>query len=180
MRAFKIILYSIIFVMIVSSCHPEVSKPQHPSPMEFGWRSVYKHDGNGKLLEGSMDSLIAGIRNGYDVRIGWGWQRQLGDSLLTLEHVAEPLYISIIQGSDVSAIIDPHPLLKSYIAINEQAFSEEGHIWQCIMTTKGTFNAQVYDRSTGKLVKDWPQNHKMTWFLEYPQNTRTHSNPLYE
>ncbi len=164
-----------LFLALIPSCNQDTS-----TPMQSGWQSIYKHDENGIRVEGNIDSLIAGIRNGYDIRIGWGWERELGDSILKLEHVAKPLYISIIQDKNVSAVIDPHPMLESYIAIDKQRFGEGGHLWQCIMTTKGTFNAQVYDRSTGQLIKDWPQNHKMTWFLEYPSHAKIVNNPLYQ
>jgi hypothetical protein len=133
-----------------------------------GWKTVYKHDENVHPLEGSIDSLIAGIRKGYDMRIGWGWEKPLGDSILKLEHVAEPLFTSIIQEKSVSVVIDPHPLLKSYVHSQAQTIGEGGHIWQCVLTTSGTFNAQVYHRSTGQLINDWPQRHRMVWYLEYP------------
>lgn len=175
MLTVKTIFYTLIFAVFIASCNSKVQEP-----VESGWKSVFKNDENGNAIGGNIDSLIMGIRNGYDVRIGWGWERTLGDSILRLEHVAEPLYISIIQDKNVSAIIDPHPLLESYIDIDRQSFGDGGHFWQCIMTTKGTFNAQVYDRTNGQLIKDWPQNHKMTWFLEYPINEKIVNNPLYK
>ncbi len=180
MKVFGALLFSVMLIMTMSSCVQGDSKRQPLEPAESGWKSVYKHDEKGQPIAGDIDSLIQGIRNGYDVRIGWGWERQLGDSVLRLEHVATPLYLSVIQDKNVSAIIDPHPLLESYIAIDKQTFGEGGHIWQCIMTTRGTFNAQVYDRVTGQLIKDWPQRHKMTWFLEYPQRAQKANPPLYQ
>ncbi|MEM8765556.1 MAG: hypothetical protein AAGD88_17205 [Bacteroidota bacterium] len=148
-------------------------------PIESGWKAVYQNDENGNYLKGNLDSLIAGIRNGYDVRIGWGWEKQLGDSILRLEHMAEPLFLTIIQEKDVSIVIDAHPLLQSYIDITDQKIGEGGHIWQCVLTTKGTFNAQVHNRSTGELIKDWPQKQKMTWFLDYPENSKESNGPLF-
>ena len=132
------------------------------------WRAVYKNDQNGETVSGNIDTLIAGIRAGYDVRVGWGWQREQGDSTLSLEHIATPIYMSIIQEKHVSAIIDAHPLLESYRDIDKQRFGAGGHTWQCILTTKGTFNAQVYDRVADTLLNDWPQKHTITWFLDCP------------
>lgn len=171
----KNIFCGLILIIFIGSCHPK-----HQEPIKSGWQSVFKNDENGNTLEGHIDSLIMGIRNGYDVRIGWGWERKLGDSILRLEHMAEPLYISIIQDKTVSAIIDPHPMLESYIDIDKQRFGEGGHLWQCIMTTTGSFNAKVYDRTTGALIKDWPQHHTMTWFLDYPANAQHVNHPLYK
>ncbi len=179
MRTFIKTTCCLIGAILVLSCNQHVQEPAYSENVQSGWRVVYKNDENGKPVEGNIDSLISGIRNGYDVRIGWGWEKERGDSTLRLEHVAKPLYLSIIQDKNVSAIIDPHPLLQSYIDIDRQAFGEGGHIWQCVMTTKGTFNAQVYDRSNGELLKDWPQNHKMTWFVEHPKNPNNNK-PLYK
>ena len=177
MKKLKNFVYVVVFIGTFFSCNHEVQKTK---PIDSGWKSVYKHDENGNPMNGNIDSLIAGIRNGYDVRVGWGWQRMLGDSILKLEHLAEPLFLTIIQEKNVSIVIDAHPLLHSYVDIDSQKFGEGGHTWQCVLTTKGTFNAQVYNRSTGELLKDWPQKHKITWFLEYPDNAQINNKPLYD
>lgn len=167
-----------MFICILIACQQVPSPITTPKPS--GWKVVYQHDKNGKHLLGNIDSLIAGVRKGYDVRIGWGWQREVADSILTLEHMAEPLFLSIIQEEHISAIIDAHPMLESYVLIDQQSFKEGGHIWQCVLTTRGTFNAKVYHRTSGELLNDWPQNHKMTWFLEYPTHPADYeASPLY-
>ncbi|MGB5818860.1 MAG: hypothetical protein WBG90_05195 [Saonia sp.] len=177
----RYLFYFLFYIVLLSlSCRPTTSEKTANEYSELGWKAVYKHDEDGKAIFGSMDSLIHGIRNGYSVRVGWGWERERGDSLLRLEHMAQPLYLSIIQENDVSAIIDAHPLLQSYMDIDHQKFGEGGHIWQCIMTTKGTFNAQVYNRTTGELMKNWPQKHRMTWFLEYPKKQNSNPQPLFQ
>ena len=174
------ILYSLCILGIFSSCNQVTQDSGNKEVSTYGWKSVYKNDENGNRLSGNIDSLIAGIRNGYDVRVGWGWEKELADSILRVEHMAESLFLTAIQEKDVSAIIDAHPLLQSYIDADNQSFGEGGHIWQCVLTTKGTFNAQVHNRSTGELMKDWPQRHKMTWFLEYPNNRSLTNGPLFE
>ena len=147
-----------------NSCTP--TPPENSLPT--GWQAVYQHDPQGNPIMGSKEQLIEGIRQGYSLRIGWGWERERADTMLRLEHVADPVFVSILQEKDVSAIIDIHPLLQSYYQIDQQSFREGGHLWQCVMTTKGTFNAKVYDRTTGDLLRDMPQRHRMTWFIEYP------------
>lgn len=169
----------ITLIGVLFSCNDAPSTDNQAQVIHSGWRSVYKHDGDGNRIHGNIDSLIMGIRSGYDVRIGWGWERERGDSTLRLEHVAQPLYLSIIQEKEVSAIIDAHPLLQSYLDINNQQFGEGGHLWQCVLTTRGTFNAQVHDRSTGELLRDWPQRHTMTWFIDFPSNAELKNVPLY-
>lgn len=158
-------------LMLLFSC-------KHKVASNGGWKAVYKHDENGNRISGSLDSLIAGIRGGYEVRVGWGWEKALGDSIARLEHMAEPLFLSIIQEKDVSVVIDPHPLLSSYLKLGDQTMRDEYVIWQCVLTTKGEFNAKIFDGATGELVRDYPQTHRMTWFLEYPDK-RSKTGPLY-
>ena len=172
----RIVLNFIIFMSFVSCGYLQQKQEE---PEQSGWTAVFKNGEDGIPIEGNIDSLIYGIRNGYDVRVGWGWENQIGDSLVRLEHMAKPLYISIIQEKNVSAIIDPHPLLTSYFDISKQKFREGGHSWQCVLTTRGEFNAQVYDRSTGELLRDWPQKQVITWFLEYPVNRKKNREPLF-
>ena len=178
---YKIFLLPVtILIAIASSCNTSESPIATTTKTESGWKVVYKHDEYGNPMEGSIDSLIAGIRNGYDLRVGWGWQRELGDSILRLEHMAEPLFLTIIQEKNVSIVIDAHPMLASYIDIGNQKIREGGHIWQCVLTTKGEFNAQIHNRSTGELMKDWPQRQRITWFLDYPSKLKTNRKPLFD
>jgi hypothetical protein len=180
MKSIFFVLLLVSSIVFLTAYNQEIDLPLKSKSQEFGWKAVYKHDDNGKPVSGSLDSLIAGIRNGYQVRVGWGWERKLGDSTVRLEHIAEPLFLTIIQEKNVSVVIDAHPLLKSYLDIQQQKFGEGGHFWQCVLTTQGSFNAQVHNRSTGELVKDWPQKHRMTWFLEYPSHHRLPAKKLFE
>jgi hypothetical protein len=136
--------------------------------LNSGWTEVYSHDENGKGTFGEIKNLLDGLRKGYSLKVAWSWTRQLGDSSVTLEHFAEPIFVTIVQKKNVSIIINPHPLVKSYLDINKQEFDNPNSIWQCILTTQGTFNAIVYNQTTGEIIKNWPQRQKMTWFLEYP------------
>ncbi|WP_444925296.1 hypothetical protein ACJJI4_12075 [Microbulbifer sp. TRSA002] len=157
-------LFIVLLLFIVGGCNS--SNINANTPVKQGWQAVYRHDENGSPIAGSMDALIDGIRSGYSVRVGWGWEKNVEGSLIRLEHMAEPLFLTIIQEEFVSAVIAPHPLLDSYI--DRQTFGEGGHIWQCVLTSKGTFNAKVYNRASDELIRDLPQRQIMTWFLEYP------------
>lgn len=146
-----------------------------------GWDLVYKHDKNGQTIAGDKTQLIDAIRHGYSVRVGWGWERMRDDTLIRLEHMAEPIFLSIIREQDIAAVIDAHPLLENYLDIQQQTFREGGHIWQCVLSTTGTFNAKVYHRATGELLRDLPQRHHMSWFVEFPAHSPSNkSKPLFQ
>ncbi|MFZ5973237.1 MAG: hypothetical protein ACOYXA_16745 [Bacteroidota bacterium] len=83
------------------------------SPAPSGWTLVYSHDENGKPVAGTKDELFDGLRKGYSLKVGWSWTRTLGDSTVTLEHFAEPIFTTIIQKKHLSIVIPAHPLLKS-------------------------------------------------------------------
>jgi len=157
-----------ISLLFVSLILHNVSVGQSPVVAGKGWTAVYSHDENGKATFGEINTLMDGLRKGYSLRTGWSWSRQLGDSIVSLEHFADPIFVTITQRKDVSIIINPHPLLKNYLDINKQEFDNPDNIWQCVLTTKGTFNAIVYSQTNGEVIKNWPQRHKMTWYLEYP------------
>jgi hypothetical protein len=174
MRSVQVINLLILNVIIYGCVQqPEVRDAS------FGWKAVYKHDENGQVVDGTMDDLIEGIRKGYNVRVGWGWEKKLGDSLVRLEHMAEPVFLTIIQEKQVSVVIEAHPLLSSYIDIENQTIGEGSHTWQCVLTTQGEFNAQVHHRATGELIKNWPQRQRMTWFLDYPSTHKQKGKPLF-
>ncbi len=159
---------SIILALALLAITCQVFSQKFTKSAGSGWASVYSHDENGNPTSGEINKLLEGLRKGYSAKIGWAWTRQIGDSTVTLEHFAEPIFVTIIQSKNVSAVINPHPLLKSYIDISKQQFDNPKNIWQCVLTTQGTFNAVVYDQTTGGVVRDWPQRQKMTWYLEYP------------
>lgn len=150
------------------------------TPPNLGWQKVYAHDEKGNPTFGSITALINGIRAGHDVRVGWGWQRAVADSTLRLEHMAEPLFLSIIQEKMVSVVIDGHPMLQSYVDMSNQNFRTPMQLWQCVMTTKGTFNAKVFDVSNTEMIRDMPQRQRITWFLEYPAQPTKMAPALYE
>ncbi len=159
----KISLFLVLLTVMVGNAFA-----QNSVASKKGWTAVYAHDENGKPTYGDISDLMEGLRKGYSLRAGWSWSRQLGDSTVSLEHFADPIFVTISQRKDVSMIINPHPLLRNYLDISKHEFDNPNHIWQCVLTTRGTFNAIVYNQTNGEIVKSWPQKHKMTWYLEYP------------
>ncbi|MEO1053094.1 MAG: hypothetical protein AAFX87_20840 [Bacteroidota bacterium] len=144
-----------------------------------GWRPVYKHSNEGDVLWGDKDALLDAIRKGYDIRIGWGAKGKK-DATIRIEHVVEPVFLSIIKEDVVSAVLDEHIALDSYIREDKQQFNDPKVTWSCVLTTEGTFNAVWYNRLTGEKVRDYPQKHTMTWYVEYPKKPcKSISLPLY-
>lgn len=173
--------YLLFLLTALLFCTCQATDEEVRTTVSSGWTLVYKHDKTGQKIAGDKTQLIHAIRSGYSVRVGWGWERTREDSLLRLEHMATPIFLSVIQEKDIAAVIDAHPLLDSYFDIQQQTFREGGHIWQCVLSTTGTFNAKVYHRANGELLRDMPQRHHMSWFVEFPAHPPTNkSAPLFQ
>jgi|GEM_PF-953920 len=173
--------YPLLLLVTLFFCNCQASEKEVKTTGSSGWTLVYKHDKTGQKIAGDKAELIHAIRGGYSIRVGWGWERMREGSLLRLEHMATPIFLSVIQEKDIAAVIDAHPLLESYFDIQQQTFREEGHIWQCVLSTTGTFNAKVYHRATGELLRDMPQRHHMSWFVEFPSDgPNPKSPPLFQ
>lgn len=74
---------------------------------------------------------------------------------------------------------------KGYaIMQNGGEFNDIGHFhlhvfprFNCVLSTTGTFNAKVYHRATGQLLRDMPQRHHMSWFVEFPADAPSSKSP---
>ncbi|HAS44089.1 MAG TPA: hypothetical protein DCS93_26665 [Microscillaceae bacterium] len=154
-----------VIILLISSAFWLNQSPADADSV--GWTPVYKHNKNGQPIGGSKADLLAAIRRGYDIRIGWGFQHPR-DADKTIEHVVKPNFLGISKGELVYAILDEHPALKAYFNVKNPQFDNPNITWSCVMNTEGNFNAIWYNRAAGKKVRDFPQRHVMTWFVNYP------------
>lgn len=160
-------IFSIPIIILLLSCQPE--------PANLNYQIVYKCDKDGNKLIGSKQELINSIRGGAELKIGWGGKGEKH----SIEHLSEPIWIAILDESEVIAHLDPQVLSK----INWDNLSADyadstllNQEWRVVVTTKSEFDAVWYDRNTGKVVQRRPQNHIITWFA---QNGIADSKPLF-
>ncbi|MGW9684751.1 hypothetical protein [Flagellimonas sp. 2504JD1-5] len=129
------------------------------------WLIALKTDKNGAVLSGSKQNLINAIRNGQDVKVGWGGKNEK----LSIEHLSTPIWLAILSEQEVMAHLDPQ-VLSRVDWNNLNADYEDPNIlqqeWRVVLTTKGDFDAVWYDRKADTLIKRRPQKHKMTWFVK--------------
>ena len=133
------------------------------------WKMIYKHDENGKAILGSKDSLIQAIRLGLPVRVGWGWQMK-GKSM---EHISDPIWMVVLNEQEVMVHLDPQVLSKvewDSLEVSYTNFDQLAHEWRVVLTIQGTFDAIWYDLEQHELVRHLPQQHIMSWFVQYPHN----------
>jgi len=135
-----------------------------PQSRQFKPILVYRHGPNGEPLAGSMNALLAAIREGQSLRIAWGFSREHKGKLIELEHLIEPVFVTAVSGESVSAQLPEHIAQRSYYDIDQSLFDDPAIMWRGLMTTKGTFDAVWVNRATGETLRRLPQRAALSWY----------------
>nr|WP_297915543.1 hypothetical protein [uncultured Allomuricauda sp.] len=139
-----------------------------PKPPKNEWHIVLKTDRDGSVLHGSKGDLINAIRNGQDLKIGWGGKRKD----FSIEHISEPIWLAILSEQEVMAHLDPQVLSGIDWDSLNASYEDTSLLqkeWRVVLTTKGDFDAVWYDKKVDTLIRRWPQKHIMTWFAQGSQ-----------
>ncbi len=165
----SILLIGIFF--LATACHQNALYPE--------WQIVYKNDEEGNTLIGDKSALVQAVRAGQDVKIGWGHQ---GKSH-TIEHLSLPIWIAVLDGTEVIARLDPQvggkvnwENLASDYSENEVLDTE----WRVILTTEGAFDAVWIDRKDFEVKRRVPQIHPISWFVRRSPGNTIEAKPLYD
>ena len=127
------------------------------------WQIVYKVDSSGHPLIGNKEKLINAIRQGADIKIGWGSK---GENH-SIEHLSIPIWFAILDEKEVIAHLDPQILSTidwDSLSANYRDSQKLDEEWRVVITSKGEFDAVWYDRRGDSLIKRIPQNHVISWF----------------
>lgn len=152
---FKLLIPFIVVLII--SCQSEIKYTDY--------QIVYKNDKEGNALVGSKTELIKYIRGGAEIKIGWGVK---GESH-SIEHLSEPIWIAILDESEVIAHLDAQVLSKidwNNLSANYADSALLNQEWRVVITTKGEFDAIWFDRKNKTVIKRRPQNHIISWFAK--------------
>lgn len=163
----RYLLPLLAFAMAAGSA---LSAQSAPSPAGGSWRAVYKHDPSGRPLAGDKRALIEAVRRGQSVRLAWG-VRHPRDSTRSVEHTALPVFLTVVDESEVFVQVAEHLAYADYWSRDAQAIRDPRITWSAILGTTGTFNALFYNRASGELVRELPQRVTITWFVEGPGGT---------
>jgi len=150
----KLLRY-IFVIMLLVSCKQE--------PTESTCHILYKNDKQGNTLLGSKQDLIAAIRAGADIKIGWGSKGKNH----SIEHLSVPIWLAVLDEKEVIAHLDPQMLSTvdwDMLSANYKDSTKLKEEWRVVITTKGEFDAVWYDKQNSTLIQRRPQRHVMTWF----------------
>lgn len=143
------------------------------------WRMVYRHDADGKSVAGAKADLLQAIRRGDPVRVAWGgaFERPNGETL-SVEHTADPVFLTISGGSEVSIQLPEHIAQAAYADAKAARFDKPAVMWRGLMTTEGVFDAVWVDRATGEEVRRLPQRVGLAWLVFAPDRACDPRPPL--
>jgi hypothetical protein len=130
------------------------------------WRLVYRHDADGAPIEGNRQALLDAVRRGAPVRVAWGFSGTAGTTPITVEHTADPVFLSIMEGQHVFIQLPEHIAQASYYQPGQARFDQPSVMWRGLMGSDGTFDAVMTDRATGAEVRRLPQRAGLAWFAE--------------
>ncbi|HWN06380.1 MAG TPA: hypothetical protein VNO53_04380 [Steroidobacteraceae bacterium] len=132
------------------------------------WQLVYRHDADGRPVTGARSALHAAIRRGQPLRAAWGFSTRRGDRDLTVEHAAEPLFVTIVDAEHVFVQLPEHIGQRSYVDAAGARFDRPAVMWRGLLGTDGTFDAVYVNRATGEEVRRVAQRAAVAWFAERP------------
>lgn len=132
------------------------------------WTMVYRHDADGRALEGTKQVLLDAVRRGAPLRVAWGFAAGTPDAPVSVEHTADPVFVTIMEGEHVFVQLPEHIAQASYHQAAAARFDRPGVMWRGLMGSDGTFDAAMVDRGSGAEVRRLPQRAGLAWFAEMP------------
>lgn len=136
---------------------------QAPETTPSGWQLVLKNDATGKAIVGDKAALLDAVRLGYPIRIGWGSNR--------VEHVADADFLTIFEGKEVFAQINP--IIGQRPAIDGDSlkihFRTDNH-WVKMAGTNGFSTSFMTDYLQDTIVGKGERYTATTWYVNYPMN----------
>ena len=133
------------------------------------WRLVYRHDADGKPLAGEKPALFDAVRRGYPIRLAWGSSLPAAPgAAASVEHVADPVFVTIASGVELIAQLPEHIAQASYSEPTSPKFDDAAVMWRGMMGTDGSFDAVWVNRATGQEVRRVPQRAAIAWFALAP------------
>ena len=142
------------------------------------WRLVYRHNADGQAMEGTKEALFDSVRRGYPLRIAWGFEGSVEGRTIEVEHSAEPVFVTIMNGGDLLRSFPSTSRSRSYFEPEKALFENPSVMWRGLLGTNGTFDAVFVDRATGREVRRLPQRAGVAWFALAPAEEACAPPPL--
>jgi len=163
--------FSLLYLLTFYSCTPTSTSQD--------WQLIYRHNGKGQMLAGNKADLIAAVRLGYPIRVGFGGRRK-EEPYRSVEHVAEAQFLTVANSKEVFAQITPiygqRPTLDSDTLMIK--FREENK-WTIIIGSNGECStlSRYFD---GREEKGRQRQRGATWYAKVPSNIDLEAKALWD
>jgi hypothetical protein len=131
------------------------------------WRFLFANGPHGEDIAGNRADLIAAVRRGSPLRVGWG--DAAADGKWSVEEFSDVGFTNLIGGKDLVVQLEPAMIQNDYVDAKKATLREEPLKWHAIMSTDGRFDAQMTVPSTGKLYRTLRQRRHMHWYAFAPE-----------
>jgi len=142
------------------------------------WTLIYKNSHSGESLYGSKKDLIYALRAGSPLRIGFGGHR-LGDTLRSIEHLADAQFISIANSKEVFAQINT--FIGQDPSLDEEPLSIQFHKdrkFSMIACTNGSVSSLSINFVIDTLKSPNPSNRGFSWYVQQFSNIKSGQPPV--
>jgi hypothetical protein len=147
-----------------AGCRPEATAAA--APCASAWRFVFANDDRGHDVQGSRAALLAAIRRGSPVRVGWS--ESSSSEKWSVEEFSDAGFTNIMGGRDVVAQLDPAVIQTNYVDATKAGVRSPVVEWHALMSTDGRFEAVMVDRETGRTTRRLVQRTRMHWYVFAP------------
>jgi hypothetical protein len=137
-----------------------------PEACPSDWRFLFSNGPQGDDVAGSRDALIAAVRRGSPLRVGWG--EGAADGSWSVEEFSNVGFTNIIGGRDLVVQLEPALIQNDYLDAKKATLRAEPLEWRAIMSTDGRFDAQMTSPATGKLFRTLRQRTRIHWYAFAP------------
>lgn len=135
-----------------------------PCPSE--WRFLFANGPDGEDIAGSRTALIAAVRRGSPLRVGWG--EAAPDGSWSVEEFSNVGFTNIMAGHDLVVQLEPAMIQSDYLDAKKATLRDPPLEWRAVMSTDGRFDAQMTDPATGKLFRTLRQRTRIHWYAFTP------------
>lgn len=137
-----------------------------PDACTSDWRFLFANGPNGEEAGGNREALIAAVRRGSPLRVGWGEAAK--DGSWSVEEFANVGFTNIMAGRDLVVQLEPAMIQNDYLDARKATLRDPPLEWRAIMSTDGRFDAQMTDPATGKLFRTLRQRTRIHWYAFAP------------
>ena len=161
-----VLLATLLAGGLSAGCTPEPSPAAAAPCGPSSWQFAFANDANGKDLQGSRTALLASIRRGSPVRVGWS--ETSSQENWSVEEFSDAGFTNIMGGRDVVAQLAPALIQTNYLDATRAGLRTPPVEWHALMSTDGRFEAVMTDRETGRTTRRLVQRTRMNWYVFAP------------